>query len=82
MDSAYFKPEDISSQKCTKCGNDIEFFKDDVFLICPGCGARNTNARVSNTCLSWCKDAAACVGNKDIEEWLNVQKSKRKSGKP
>ena len=76
MDPAYFKPEDISSQKCTTCGNEIEFWKDDVFLICSACGVRNTNARVQNTCLAWCREASACVGNKDINEWLLEQKSR------
>ena len=80
MDPAYFKPEDISSQKCTVCGNEIEFWKDDVFLVCSACGARNTNARVQNTCLAWCKEAAVCVGNKDINEWLLEQKSKMEKG--
>jgi predicted RNA-binding Zn-ribbon protein involved in translation (DUF1610 family) len=82
MDPAYFKLEDISSQKCTECGGDIEFWKDDVFLICPACGVRNTNARVQNTCLAWCKEATKCVGNKDIDEWLRLQKSKGKSENP
>ncbi len=80
MDPAYFKPEDISSQKCTACGNEIEFWKDDIFLVCSTCKTRNTNARVQNTCLAWCKEAAACVGNKDINEWLLEQKSKMERG--
>lgn len=72
MDPAYFKPEDIREQKCSSCGGDMEFWKDDVFLVCPVCGTRNTNARVGNTCLAWCKDAASCVGNRDIEDWLRL----------
>ena len=68
MDPAFFKPEDIGSQKCLKCGSDIEFWKDDVFLECPRCGARNTNVRLGNTCLAWCREAsplgtgAECIG--------------------
>ena len=78
MDPAYFKPGDIRLQKCNACGTDIEFWKDDVFLVCPGCGARNTNAGVQNTCLSWCKEASACIGTRDIDEWLQVHESRCK----
>ena len=77
MDPAYFKIEDIRTQKCTSCTGDMEFWKDDVFLVCPSCGTRNTNAGVQNTCLAWCKEASACIGNKDIEEWLILQKKKK-----
>jgi hypothetical protein len=70
MDPAFFKPEDISTQKCLNCGADIEFWKDDVFLACRRCGTRNTNARLGNTCLAWCGEASACVGNRELEEWL------------
>ena len=80
MDPAFFKPEDIREQQCTGCGAGLEFWKDDVFLTCPSCGARNTNARVGHTCLAWCKDAASCVGSKDIEEWLRLHGGVR--GKP
>jgi predicted RNA-binding Zn-ribbon protein involved in translation (DUF1610 family) len=79
MDPTYFKIEDIRAQKCTSCGSDMEFWKDDVFLVCSSCGTRNTNAGVQNTCLAWCKEASACIGNRDIEEWLILQK--RKKGK-
>lgn len=74
MDPAFFKPEDIREQQCTGCGADLEFWKDDVFLNCPACGARNTNARVGHTCLAWCRDAASCVGSRDIEEWLRLHR--------
>jgi predicted RNA-binding Zn-ribbon protein involved in translation (DUF1610 family) len=80
MDPAHFKPEDIRMQECTSCGKDIEFWKDDVFLACPGCGARNTNARVQNTCLAWCKEAANCIGNKDIDEWLHLHGNNKEEG--
>jgi hypothetical protein len=76
MDPAHFKPEDICMQKCTDCGGDIEFWKDDVFLVCSRCGTRNTNARVQDTCLAWCREAAACVGSRDIDEWLRKREEK------
>jgi predicted RNA-binding Zn-ribbon protein involved in translation (DUF1610 family) len=72
MDPAHFKPGDISEQACTSCGAGMEFWKDDVFLVCQACGTRNASARVGSTCLAWCKEAASCVGNRDIEEWLRL----------
>lgn len=76
MDPAHFKPEDLCMQGCSSCGGEIEFWKDDVFQVCPACGTRNTNARVENTCLAWCREAAACVGSKDIDEWLRMREKK------
>ncbi len=81
MDPAYFKPEDIHMQLCTNCSNEIEFWKDDIFLVCSHCRTRNTNARVQNTCLTWCAEASACVGNMDINEWLHLQRTKRQADK-
>ena len=78
MNQAYFKPEDIGTQKCSCCGLEIEFWKDDIFLICRHCQTKNTNARVQNTCLAWCKEAATCLGNSDIEEWLRIYNDKNK----
>jgi len=79
MDPAYFRPEDIRQQQCRNCGQDMEFWKDDVFLACPACSTKNTNARLGNTCLSWCEKAAECIGNKDIEEWLKAHDMKHKT---
>jgi DNA-directed RNA polymerase subunit RPC12/RpoP len=81
MDPAYFKPGDVALQKCALCGCEVEFWKDDIFLACPVCGTRNMNERVRNTCLAWCREAAACVGSRDIDEWLSLQNDKRKTGK-
>lgn len=78
MDPGHFKPEDIASQPCSRCGAAIEFWKDDVFLPCPACGEKNTNARLKDTCLAWCKEAAACIGNQDIETWRKRHKAKQR----
>jgi hypothetical protein len=76
MDPAFFKLSDISSQQCTSCGSEIEFWKDDIFLFCAACKTRNTNARLQSTCISWCKEAASCIGNNDISEWLKQHAEK------
>ena len=69
MDPAYFTAEDIRMHECTACGAELEFWKDDVFLVCPVCRTKNANPRIQNTCLMWCRDAVKCLGGRDIEEW-------------
>lgn len=80
MDPAYFKAEDIHTQKCSCCGAELEFWKDDVFLACPQCKTKNTNPRIGSTCLSWCREAAKCLGKKDMDEWLRLHEKKPGSG--
>ena len=77
MDPAFFKPNDIQIHKCLVCGQDLEFWKDDVKLCCNHCGHHNFNPNLGNTCLIWCKEAARCVGNDDIVEWLKKNKGKK-----
>ena len=74
MDPSFFKIEDIQNHNCIKCGNEIEFWKDDIRLNCPNCGQENFNPNLGNTCLVWCKEAAKCVGNEDINLWLAKHK--------
>ena len=62
MDPAFFKPEDIRDVVCRACGYEIEFWKDDVRLNCPKCGAVNDNPFIGNTCFAWCKEALQCRG--------------------
>jgi predicted RNA-binding Zn-ribbon protein involved in translation (DUF1610 family) len=72
MDPAYFKPEDIKVHKCLSCNQDLEFWKDDVKIKCSQCGHYNFNPNLGNTCLVWCREAAKCVGNNDIDEWISI----------
>ena len=69
MDPANFRPEDIKLRQCEECGEEMEFWKDDVRIACDSCGHINFNPDIKNTCLAWCEQAAACVGNSDILEW-------------
>jgi predicted RNA-binding Zn-ribbon protein involved in translation (DUF1610 family) len=74
MDPSNWTFSDIAEHACPGCGAMIELWKDDVKRACPRCGRTVFNPRIGDTCLSWCEQAAACIGNADIEEW------KRKHG--
>jgi DNA-directed RNA polymerase subunit RPC12/RpoP len=70
MNPQNWKPEDIKEYKCINCSNEIiEFWKDDVKRVCPGCGKFMFNPDLGNVCLSWCDRAEDCIGNMDITEW-------------
>jgi hypothetical protein len=62
QDSRYWKPGAIFEAKCPKCGNEVEFFKDDTTRLCKGCGHRLVNPEMDFGCASYCKYAEQCVG--------------------
>ena len=63
QDSRYWKPGAIFEAKCPKCGNEVEFFKDDTTRICKKCGHRFLNPGLDFGCASYCKYAEQCIGN-------------------
>jgi hypothetical protein len=69
MDPAFFTPDDIWCSPCAECGSEIEFWKDDVTVVCPECKKENVNPRLNRSCVSWCKNAQQCIGNSDITKW-------------
>jgi DNA-directed RNA polymerase subunit RPC12/RpoP len=72
MDPNFWKPSDITENRCPQCGNPVEFWKDDVKRSCPGCGKILFNPGIGDCCLAWCEKAAECIGNRDIEEWKRL----------
>ncbi len=71
QDTRYWKPEDVFEVPCTKCGQALEFFKNDLKRNCPKCGAPNLNPRNDLSCAAWCKSAEEClaeVGRAKSEE--------------
>ena len=58
----YWKPEDIFEAKCSRCGNLVEFFKDDPSRRCSKCGTRMINPRILQDCAQWCEYAKECLG--------------------
>jgi HD superfamily phosphodiesterase len=63
QDSRYWKPGAIFDAKCPKCGNEVEFFKDDTTRLCKGCGHRFLNPGMDFGCASYCQYADQCIGN-------------------
>lgn len=82
MDPAGFGPEDIRLRACLACGEEQEFWRDDVKLTCPSCGHVNFNPDIGSTCLVWCKSAAQCLGNEDVKDWLarKLDQDRKKHG--
>jgi hypothetical protein len=63
QDSRYWKPGSIFEAKCPKCGNEVEFFKDDTTRRCKKCGHRFLNPGMDFGCASYCQYAEQCIGN-------------------
>ena len=63
QDSRYWKPGAIFEVRCPKCGNDVEFFKDDTTRLCKKCGHRFLNPEMDFGCASYCAYAEQCMGN-------------------
>jgi len=63
QDSQYWKPGAVFEVKCPKCGNEVEFFKDDPTRKCAKCGHRFLNPGLDFGCASYCPYAEQCIGN-------------------
>ncbi|HID30533.1 MAG TPA: HD domain-containing protein [Desulfobacterales bacterium] len=63
QDSRYWKPGAIFEVRCPKCGNDVEFFKDDTTRLCKKCGHRFLNPEMDFGCASYCAYAEQCMGD-------------------
>jgi len=63
QDTRYWKPGAIFEVTCPKCGNDVEFFKDDATRRCKQCGHRFLNPHVDFGCASYCQYAEQCLGD-------------------
>ncbi len=61
QDTRYWRPEDVFEVPCVRCGQPLEFFKDDLRRRCPHCGAFCVNPRNDLACAAWCRSAAECL---------------------
>ncbi len=62
QDSRYWKPGAIYDVSCAKCGNSIEFFKDEPSRRCKKCGHKMINPKMDFGCAAYCKYAEQCLG--------------------
>jgi putative nucleotidyltransferase with HDIG domain len=63
QDSRYWEEAAIFEVKCPKCGNGLEFFKDDSTRVCPNCGNRMMNPKIDFGCAAYCPHASQCLGS-------------------
>jgi Zn ribbon nucleic-acid-binding protein len=61
QDTRFWKPDDIFTVECPKCGAEIEFFKDDTRRRCAWCGHLFYNPKIELGCAEWCQFADKCV---------------------
>ena len=62
QDQRFWKPQDIFEVDCTKCGQSVEFFKDEPQLKCRRCGHTVINPKIDLGCAEWCQYAEQCLG--------------------
>jgi hypothetical protein len=58
----FWKPGDIFTVDCPRCGGAIEFFKDEPVQPCPSCKNEVRNPKIDLGCAKWCKMAKECLG--------------------
>ncbi len=63
QDTRYWKPGDIFEIPCPRCGQKVEFFKDDASRKCKNCGHVLLNPKIDFGCAAYCKYAEQCLGN-------------------
>ncbi|CAK8718187.1 HD/PDEase domain-containing protein [Candidatus Electrothrix laxa] len=63
QDSRYWSGEDVFESNCPKCGQGVEFFKDDSQRTCKHCGHKMLNPHIDFGCASYCPHAEQCLGS-------------------
>ncbi len=48
---------------CPRCGEAVEFFKDESSRRCGTCGSRVRNPKMDSGCAAHCSFARECAGN-------------------
>jgi HD superfamily phosphohydrolase YqeK len=63
QDTQYWRPGAIFEVDCPKCGQSVEFYKDDTSRKCANCGHRFVNPEMDFGCAAYCQFAEQCIGN-------------------
>ncbi len=62
QDRRFWGKDAIFEVKCPYCGEEVEFFKDDVFRKCPKCKKKVLNPKINNNeCIKYCRYAERCL---------------------
>jgi len=80
QDMRFWKEDAIFEIKCPYCGEEIEFFRDDIVRKCSKCDKRVLNPKIDFGCASYCEYAEICLGEKLKDEGgENYGKSSKKN---
>lgn len=63
QDTAFWDHSAIYDVKCPKCGQAVEFFKDEPARMCKKCGYEFVNPKMDFGCAAYCKYAEQCLGS-------------------
>ncbi len=63
QDTAFWDFSAIYDIKCPKCGQPVEFFKDEPARMCKKCGHEFVNPKMDFGCAAYCKYAEQCLGS-------------------
>ena len=63
QDPRFWKFDAIFDAECPKCGNKVEFFKDETRRRCKNCGHQVLNPKMDFGCAAHCKFAEHCFGD-------------------
>jgi len=63
QDPRYWKFDAIFDAQCPKCGEVVEFFKDETRRRCKKCGHQVLNPKMDFGCAAHCKFAEHCFGD-------------------
>ncbi len=63
QDPRYWKFDAIFETECPKCGQAVEFFKDETRRRCKKCGHQVLNPKMDFGCAAHCKFAEHCFGD-------------------
>ncbi|MBW1989499.1 MAG: HD domain-containing protein, partial [Deltaproteobacteria bacterium] len=70
-------PDAVFEVPCGRCGQEIEFFKDDARRKCPSCGNLVTNPKLNLGCARWCAHAKECLGYDPAERIAEAEAAKQ-----
>lgn len=67
QDTGFWDFTAIYDVKCPKCGEPVEFFKDEPARTCKKCGYEFVNPKMDFGCAAYCKYAEQCLGGLPTE---------------